>query len=54
LFKVFSFKFLFFVGCNKSTTTIISKTTTTTTTITLGVILVIAGATLYYKYARTK
>ena len=32
-----------------------SKTiTTTTTTITLGVILVIAGATLYYKYGRTK
>jgi hypothetical protein len=28
--------------------------TTKTTTITVGVLLIIAGVTLYYKYARTK
>ena len=32
----------------------ISKTTKTTTTITVGVLLIVAGATLYYKYGRTK
>ena len=30
------------------------KTKTTTTTITVGVLLIVAGATLYYKYGRTK
>jgi hypothetical protein len=32
----------------------ISKKTKTTTTITVGVLLIVAGATLYYKYGRTK